>query len=269
MNTRLDGRVAIVTGANQGIGAAVAVELARRGADVLVAYYRFEPEPDAERPEAYRTQRMSDADAVVASCRDHGTKAVAVEADLSLPATPPMLFDRAEEDLGPVDILINNASAWRKDSFSPGADQHDRPTERVSAVTADAQLMVDARGSALMISEFSARLIARDGSWGRIVGLTSGSPRGFPGEVSYGAAKAALENYTMSAATELSDRGVTANLVHPPITDTGWVTPGIAEFAEVSPDFMGVAQPEEVATVVAWLCSDGARRVSGNVVFMR
>lgn len=60
---------------------------------------------------------------------------------------------------------------------------------------------------------------------GRIVGMSSGGPDAFPEEVSYGAAKAALENYTMSAAYELADLGITANIVHPPVTDTGWITP--------------------------------------------
>ena len=63
------------------------------------------------------------------------------------------------------------------------------------------------------------RHIARQGSWGRIIGLTSGGELGFPGEVSYGAAKAAQVNYTMSAALELAPFGITANMVHPPVTD--------------------------------------------------
>lgn len=73
-------------------------------------------------------------------------------------------------------------------------------------------------GSARLIGEFARRDAARGATWGRIVGLTSGGPMGFPNEVSYGAAKAALENYTMSAAFELAPLGVTANVVHPPVT---------------------------------------------------
>ena len=78
-----------------------------------------------------------------------------------------------------------------------------------------------------MIAEFARRHIARHGDWGRIVSLTSGGPDGFPSEVSYGAAKAALENFTMSAAWELGRFGITANVVYPPVTDTGWLTPQI------------------------------------------
>ena len=116
-----------------------------------------------------------------------------------------------------------------------------------------------------MIGEFARRLAARDGDWGRIVGLTSGGSSGFPGEVTYGAAKAAQVNYTMSAATELAGLGVTANIVHPPVTDTGWVNDGVREFVAGSQELTHVATPDEVAVVIAWLCTDEARLVSGTV----
>ena len=90
---------------------------------------------------------------------------------------------------------------------------------------------------------------------------------GFPGEVSYGAAKAALENYTMSASTELAPFGITANVVHPPVTDTGWVTDEVAFVAR--PEHHRVVAPEQVAEVIAWLCSDAARLVTGNVIRLR
>jgi 3-oxoacyl-[acyl-carrier protein] reductase len=92
---------------------------------------------------------------------------------------------------------------------------------------------------------------------------------GFPGEVSYGAAKAALENYTMAASIELADLDVTANAVYPPVTDTGWVTDDVRRFVETSPDHIHVAQPADVAEVVGWLCTDEARLVTGNVLRLR
>jgi 3-oxoacyl-[acyl-carrier protein] reductase len=96
--------------------------------------------------------------------------------------------------------------------------------------------------------------------------MTSGGPQGFPGEVTYGAAKAALENYTMSAAFELGPSGVTANMVYPPVTDTGWVTDAVQEEIDRRVDLFRVAQPEEVANVIAWLCSDDAYLVTGNIL---
>ena len=104
---------------------------------------------------------------------------------------------------------------------------------------------------------------------GRIVGLTSGGANGFPSEVTYGAAKQALVNYTMAAATELGRRGVTANMIHPPITDSGWVNDVIREFAATSSDHFHVAEPSDVAGVISWLCTDEARMVTGNVIQMR
>ena len=87
--------------------------------------------------------------------------------------------------------------------------------------------------------------------------------------MSYGAAKAALENYVMSAAAELAPYGITANIVHPPVTDTGWVTDDVRAFVATSPDHHHVAAPSDVADVIAWLCSDAARLVTGTLVRMR
>jgi NAD(P)-dependent dehydrogenase (short-subunit alcohol dehydrogenase family) len=101
--------------------------------------------------------------------------------------------------------------------------------------------------AALMISEFARRHIDRGGTWGRIIGLTSGGDLGFPEEVSYGAAKAAQTNYTMSAAVELAPFGVTANMIHPPVTDTGWVTDAVREAVTAAPTLFHVASPDQVA----------------------
>lgn len=266
----LQGRVALVTGANHGIGAATARRLAALGADVLVTYLRNTNQVSGDVPPDYATQRAADADAVVASVVASGRRGIAIEADLADPTVVPALYDRAESELGPVDIVVNNASGWVGDTFQVvDVDGLGRDVHAVSPQTFDRVMAVDARAAALLIGEFARRLAARGGSWGRIVGLTSGSPGGFPGEVSYGAAKAAQENYTMSAATELASLGVTANVVHPPITDTGWVNDGVREFVANSSEFTHVAHPDEVAEVIGWLCTDAARLVSGTLVRMR
>ena len=154
--------------------------------------------------------------------------------------------------LGPVAILVHNASGWRKDTFTPeAADRFDRRTERVSAATFDTQFHVDAHAGALLIAEFTTRHRDRDADWGRVVTLTSGGPNGFPGEVSYGAAKAALENYTMSAAIELAPMGITANVVYPAVTDTGWVTDDVRRFVAESDDHVHVATPAKWPQVIA------------------
>lgn len=263
--------VAIVTGANHGIGAAAAECLARNGSAVLIAYLRGRVVDDPSTPERYQQNRMADGDEVAARVNAAGGQAIAIEADLLDDATPARLFDMAEAHFGPVDILINNATGWASgDSFTAGiTDPVGRSAPGVTGALFDRTFGVDARAGALMIAEFSRRLIDREGNWGRIVGLTSGGSMGFPSEVTYGAAKAALENYTMSAALELGRSGVTANMIHPPITDSGWVNDAVREFAATASDHFHVAEPAEVGRVIAWLCGDDARMVTGNLIRMR
>jgi len=264
----LHSHVALVTGANHGIGAATASALAASGAAVLLTYLRMLDPEDFPKP--YRTNRAKGADAVLAGIHARGGRAVAMEADLTDGRTPARLFDFAEAELGPVDILVNNATGWTADTFTGGGTHAAGvQTVGVSADSHDQVFSVDARGTALMIAEFARRHIARQGTWGRIIGLTSGGPLGFPGEVSYGAAKAALENYTMAAAFELAPLGVTANVVYPPVTDTGWVNDAVREHVARTPDLLHIVGPDEVAEVIACLCSDHARLITANVLHLR
>ncbi|MGN9909193.1 SDR family oxidoreductase [Phytohabitans sp. LJ34] len=266
----MSGHVAIVTGANHGIGAATAAALAATGTAVLCAYWRVRDAEDPAVPQAYRDSRLRDAHHVVTEIAAAGGRAVAVEADLTDPATPARLFDIAEERLGPVDILVNNATGWIQDTFSPAdTDHHGRALHQVSAATWSQQFTVDAMAPALLIGELARRHAARGATWGRIVGLTSGGDLGFPTEVSYGAAKAAQNNYTMSAAIELAPLGITANMVHPPVTDTGWVTDSIRQGVADSSHLVHVAAAAEVAEVIAYLVSDAARLITGNVIHLR
>jgi 3-oxoacyl-[acyl-carrier protein] reductase len=264
------GHVAIVTGANHGIGAATAIGLARRGVGVVCTYLRLDDPADSGTPATYRRHRRQDARHVVAEITADGGTAIAVEADLCDPLTPARLFDAAEEQLGYVDILINNATGWVQDSFAPRSrDRFGRRLAPVSHSSWTQQFAVDAMAPALLIYELARRHRERSAEWGRIIGLTSGGDLGFPEEVSYGAAKAAQTNYTMSAASELADVGITANMVHPPVTDTGWVTDEVRRGVASSPTHVHVATPEQVAEVIAFLASDAAWLITGNVITLR
>jgi 3-oxoacyl-[acyl-carrier protein] reductase len=261
---------AIVTGANHGIGAATAVALAQQGCAVLCAFLRLDDPEDPGTPQDYRVHKAQDGEEVAAGIRAAGGQALAVEADLSDPAAPARLFDAAEEQFGPVDILINNATGWLADTFAAAStDRLGRSLQPVTAATWTQQFSVDARAAALLISEFAQRHLARGGTWGRIIGLTSGGDLGFPEEVSYGAAKAAQTNYTMSAALELAPYGVTANMVYPPVTDTGWVTDAVRDVVAATPTLIHVAAPAEVAEVIAYLASEAAGLITANVVTLR
>ena len=130
--------VALVTGANHGIGAAVALALAGRGADVVLTSYRpFAEESGAGQSARYVDERRRSGDDVAAAVAALGRRSVHVEADLSDPVVPTALFDHAERELGPVSVLVHNASGWRPDSFAAG--------HTVSPATIDPPLLVDGR----------------------------------------------------------------------------------------------------------------------------
>jgi len=263
--------VAIVTGANSGIGAATAAQLAADGTAVVVAYKQVPVLDTTGTPLSYNENRMVSGEKVADSIRSAGGRAVAIDADLLDALSAQVLFDFAEESFGPVDILVHNASGWlRGDSFLANrVDEAGRTSTEVVGELIDLTFGVDAKAGALLIAQFARRYLDRDATWGRIVTLTSGSTGGFPGEVTYGAAKAALESYTLSAFRELAKTGVTANVLYPPVTDTGWVNDGVRRFVESDSDHIHVAEPSDVAEVIAWLCSDAARMITGNIIRMR
>ena len=153
----------------------------------------------------------------------------------------------------------------------PGARRYHAPQREQAA--AQTRARIRAAASALFVEQgyvaTTIRHIARAATWGRIIGLTSGGSHGFPEEVSYGAAKAAQENYTMSASVELAPYGVTANMVHPPVTDTGWVTDAVRDLVARSDDLVHVVSPDQVADVIAYLTSDAAALITGNVIRLR
>ncbi len=220
----LAGRVALVTGASRGIGKAIALALAAAGADVAVNY----------------RARADDAQAVAAAIRALGRRSVALGADVSQGAAVAKLVRAAEEALGPIGVLVNNAGvALRRGLDELGEDDFDRT------------IAVNLKSAFLCTQAVWPGMRAR--GWGRIVNISSGAARG-AGIVGphYNASKAGMEGLTRGYAARLVKEGVTINAVAPSLIDSDMTAGHRAESAARIP--VGrLGTGEEVASVVVML----------------
>jgi 3-oxoacyl-[acyl-carrier protein] reductase len=281
----LQGRVVLVTGANNphGIGAAIARAFAAQGAGLFLHYYR-PPDGAAQSGDAgehepgegfYAAQQTSDIAPLVAELQAHGVRASGMEVDLADPQAIPALFAAAEEALGPVEVLVNNAAYWEADTFVPAraplaSDHVEKWTARPQALklaALDRMFAVNTRAVAQSMAEFARRHVARGATWGRIINISTAGAYSFPSEVSYGASKLALEGYTRSAAAELGQFGITVNAVAPGPVQTGWITPELEAAILPSIPLGRVGTPADIADVVVFLASEQARWVSGQRLF--
>jgi 3-oxoacyl-[acyl-carrier protein] reductase len=287
MDTGLKGKVALITGANHGIGAATAVAFAREGADVFLTYMRLSAEthgaigptaaPTGEEPGPglyYRILGRDAADAV-AACRALGGRCEAREADLAVPDSIPRLMDEAEAAIGNVDILVNNAAYDRPDSFLPpselpgsGLFGGDYSLRTVTAGSHDQHFAVNSRATALFMAEFARRQIARSARWGRIVNISTDGAPGHGWSVSYGASKYAAESFARAAAAELGPYGITVNVVSPGAVQTGWLTKDAAEALAKTYPLRRIGTPEDIAAAVVFFASRQADWITGQVLYV-
>src|ERR1700710_2716871 len=199
----LTGRVALVTGGSRGIGAAIALALAREGAAVAVNY----------------RERVADAEAVAAEIIAGGRRAITVAADVSDGQAVAAMFQAVTGELGAPDILINNAGI----ALIRGIDE-------LTEADFDQTIAVNLKSAFLCTQAALPHMRAQ--GWGRIVNISSGAARGAGGGgLHYNASKAGLEGLTRGYAARIVKQGITVNAVAPSLIETDMVRSGLAASA--------------------------------------
>ncbi len=248
MTGRLDGRVAFVTGAARGIGAATARRLAADGAAVAVVDLREEDTKEA-----------------VEAIRAAGGSAIGIGCDVSQRDQVEAAVERTVAELGRLDILVNNAGVIRDNLLFKMSDED-----------WDTVMAVHLKGAFLCARAAQKHMVEQ--RWGRIVNLSSTSATGNRGQANYSAAKAGLQGFTRTLAIELGPFGVTVNAVAPGFIETAMTEATAQRVGVAFEDFKKAAaeqipvrrtgRPEDVANVIAFLASDEAGYVSGQVIYV-
>ena len=237
--SELAGKRALVTGASRGIGAAIALALAERGADVAITYER-----SAER-----------AAEVVRAIEARGRRGLAIQADSADAAAVKRSVDAVAAELGGLDILVNNAGIAR------GGSVAEMPLADI-----DALLAVNVR-SVVLASQAAIRHL---GEGGRIISIGSclGERVPFPGVTVYSMTKSALLSFTRGLAREVGPQGITVNLLQPGSTDTD-MNPADGAQSDLQRSMTALGhygKPEDIAAAVAFLASPAARQITGTTL---
>ncbi|MDD6400884.1 MAG: 3-oxoacyl-[acyl-carrier-protein] reductase [Lachnospiraceae bacterium] len=237
----LDNKTAIVTGGSRGIGRAICINLAKEGANIVTCY----------------SNGADAANETVKMCEEFGVKAIAVKANVACEADVEALVNKAKEEFGSIDILVNNAGIT-KDNLM------------LKMTSDDFSDVIDTnlKGAFMMLKHVS-KIMLRQKS-GHIINISSVvGLRGNAGQVNYSASKAGMIGMTKSAAKELGSRGITVNAVAPGFIETD-MTAKLPE-SVVSENLKSIPMKclgnvNDVANLVAFLGSDNARYITGQVI---
>ena len=238
----LSGKVALVTGGSRGIGRAIAVALARAGADVAINYLR-------KREMAEQTAEL---------IREQGRRALVLKANVGEPEHIDRMFESIAQEFGHLDILVSNAASGVLKPLLDLTMKHWRYTVDINA------------GTLIPLAQHAVRLMTR-GS-GRIVAVSSlGATRAIPYYTLVGASKAALESLVRHLAVELAPRGILVNAVSAGVVETDALRhfPNREQLLQASLERTPAGRlttPEDVAGAVLFLCSDLARMIVGQTI---
>jgi len=242
-NSSLQGKVALVTGASKGIGAAIAQEFASRGASVAVNY----------------SGGKEGADKVVAAIQAAGGKAIAVQANIADPASIAPLIDAVATHFGPIDILVNNAGVYE---FAP--------LDQITPEHFHRQVNINVLGLLLVTQAAVARFNPAGGS---IINIGSLAAWGFANGAVYRATKGAVNAITGSLAKELGVKKIRVNALNPGLTETegthgaGFIGSDLQKQAEASTPLGRIGQPTDIATVAAFLASNDSGWLTGQTIY--
>jgi 3-oxoacyl-[acyl-carrier protein] reductase len=240
---RCEGKVVLVTGAQRGIGRAVALRFAREGAHVALNFL----------------DDKGAAEAAAAEIAALGRRSCAIGADVSKPDEARRLVATAERELGPLDVLVNNAGIFPRAPFLEATEEH-----------WDAVLGTNLKGTFVCAQEASRRMVAARRP-GVIINLASGAPyRGSLRATAYMASKLGIVGLTRGMARELAPHRIRVNVVAPGITNTamprlGNTEEALAELARQNPTGR-LAEPEDIADVIVFLATDDARHIVGQLI---
>jgi len=240
---RCEGKIVLVTGAQRGIGRAVALRFAHEGADVALNFLDDQPA----------------AEAGAAQIAALGRRCCVIQGDISQPAAVRRLVATAERELGPIDVLVNNAGIFPRAPFLELTEE-----------TWDAVLDTNLKGTFVCAQEVTRRMVAAQRP-GVVINLASGAPyRGSLRATAYMASKLGIVGLTRGMARELAPYRIRVNAIAPGVTNTamprlGNTEEGLAALARQMPTGR-IAEPEDIADVIVFLATDEARHIIGQLI---